>query len=375
MTLTRTVLPLLSACALAAPVALVVAPAASAASTTATSGTTLSQGASGTAVKRLQRLLAKAGFAVAVDGQFGADTTKAVRAFQGVTGLAGTGVADAATVRLLSATTRSTGRAASANNGGLSEVSARTRSKTLGDRLPVRRGMSGHDVKVLQGFLRKAGLRRVSIDGQFGRGTQIAVRRWERTAQRTVDGVVDAGDAVQLRDEVGAPRRSAAPATPPLADATAGDPATTTGAAPTRLAPGDRATIGPDGLAVAPASAPIEVQRFVAAGNQIAKKTYIYGGGHRADWKLDRGYDCSGSVSWGLHGAALVKTPMPSGSYTSWRLAGPGQWITIYTKSSHMYAVVAGLRFDTSGRSAKGTRWQTDMRSAAGYTVRHPEGL
>ena len=205
--------------------------------------------------------------------------------------------------------------------------------------------MSGHDVKVLQGFLRKAGVRRVSVDGQFGRGTQVAVRRWERTAQRHVDGVVDAGDAVQLRDEVGAPRGTAAAATTPAA----GKSTTTAAPAPTRLAPGDRATIGPDGLAVAPASAPVQVQRFIAAGNQIAKKTYIYGGGHRADWKLDRGYDCSGSVSWGLHGAGLVKTPMPSGSYTSWGLAGPGRWITIYTKSSHMYAVVAGLRFDTSG--------------------------
>jgi peptidoglycan hydrolase-like protein with peptidoglycan-binding domain len=369
LTLTRTVLPLLSACALAAPMALVAAPAASAAPRTASSATTLSQGASGTAVKRLQRLLAKAGFAVAVDGEYGSDTTKAVRAFQGVTGLTGTGAADASTVRLLSATTRSAGRAASANNGGFSEVTPR--SKTLGDRLPVRRGMSGHDVKVLQGFLRKAGVRRVNVDGQFGRGTQVAVRRWERTAQRHVDGVVDAGDAVQLRDEVGAPRGTAAAATTPAA----GKSTTTAAPAPTRLAPGDRATIGPDGLAVAPASAPVQVRRFIAAGNQIAKKTYIYGGGHRADWKLDRGYDCSGSVSWGLHGAGLVKTPMPSGSYTSWGLAGPGRWITIYTKSSHMYAVVAGLRFDTSGRSARGTRWQTDMRSAAGYTVRHPEGL
>ena len=372
MTLTRAVLPLMSACALAAPVALVAAPAASAAPRTASSATTLRPGASGTAVKRLQRLLAKAGFAVAVDGEYGSDTTKAVRAFQGVTGLTGTGVADASTVRLLSATTRSAGRAASANNGGFSEVSPR--SKTLGDRLPVRRGMSGHDVKVLQGFLRKAGVRRVSVDGQFGRGTQVAVRRWERTAQRHVDGVVDAGDAVQLRDEVGAPRGAAAATTTPAAGKSTTTAAPTT-TAPTRLAPGDRATIGPDGLAVAPASAPVQVQRFIAAGNQIAKKTYIYGGGHRADWKLDRGYDCSGSVSWGLHGAGLVKTPMPSGSYTNWGLAGPGQWITIYTKSSHMYAVVAGLRFDTSGRSARGTRWQTDMRSAAGYTVRHPEGL
>ena len=370
MTFTRTVVPLLSACALAAPVAVVAAPAASAASRTAGAGTTLSQGASGTAVKRLQRLLAKAGFAVAADGEYGSDTTKAVRAFQGVTGLTGTGTADVATLRLLSATTRNAGRAASANNGGFSEVAARTRSKTLGDRLPVRIGMSGHDVKVLQGFLRKAGVRRVSVDGQFGRGTQTAVRRWERTAQRHVDGVVDAGDAVQLREEVGAPRGTAASTTTPAAGTT---PAPST--APTRLAPGDRATIGPDGLAVAPASAPVQVQRFIAAGNQIAKKTYIYGGGHRADWKLDRGYDCSGSVSWGLHGAGLVKTPMPSGSYISWGLPGPGQWITLYTKSSHIFAVVAGLRFDTSGRSGHGTRWQTDMRSAAGYTVRHPEGL
>jgi hypothetical protein len=37
--------------------------------------------------------------------------------------------------------------------------------------------------------------------------------------------------------------------------------------------------------------------------------------------------------------------------------------------------VIAGLRFDTSGRADDGSRWDAEMRSARGYTVRHPEGL
>jgi len=144
-------------------------------------------------------------------------------------------------------------------------------------------------------------------------------------------------------------------------------------AAPTALAPGARAQIGSGGLAIAPASAPSVVRAIIAAGNQIATKPYVYGGGH-AHW-IDSGYDCSGSVSYALHGAGLLNQAMPSGSFEGWGDAGPGQWVTIYAKASHMFMVVAGLRFDTSGRSTHGTRWQTDMRSAAGYVVRHPPGL
>ena len=115
------------------------------------------------------------------------------------------------------------------------------------------------------------------------------------------------------------------------------------------------------------------MQAIIAAGNRIAKKPYVFGGGH-GKWN-DVGYDCSGSVSYALHGAGLLAQSMPSGSFESWGDAGPGQWVTLFAKASHIYMVVAGIRFDTSGRSIAGTRWQADMRSSAGYVVRHPPGL
>ena len=100
---------------------------------------------------------------------------------------------------------------------------------------------------------------------------------------------------------------------------------------------------------------------------------YKYGGGH-GKWD-DTGYDCSGSVSYALHGAGLLEDAMPSGDFVDWGDPGPGQWVTIYAHSGHMFMVVAGLRFDTSGRTRNNTRWQADMRSTSGYTVRHPPGL
>lgn len=133
------------------------------------------------------------------------------------------------------------------------------------------------------------------------------------------------------------------------------------------------ATLDATGRAVAPAAAPKAVKQIIAAGNKIAFKKYIYGGGHRK-WR-DKGYDCSGSVSYALRGAKLLKSPLASGDFIGWGEAGAGSWVTLYTKSSHIYMVVAGLRFDTSGRGQSGSRWQTASRSAKGYTVRHPVGL
>ena len=94
------------------------------------------------------------------------------------------------------------------------------------------------------------------------------------------------------------------------------------GTQPTQLAPGDMAQIGPDGLAIAPASAPDPVKAIIAAGNQIASKPYKYGGGH-GKWN-DTGYDCSGSVSYALHGAGLLDQALASGDMESWGDAGPG---------------------------------------------------
>ena len=126
-------------------------------------------------------------------------------------------------------------------------------------------------------------------------------------------------------------------------------------------------------VAVAPPGAPAVVQQIIAAGNRIARTPYIWGGGHRR-WE-DRGYDCSGSVSYALHGAGLLDAPRVSGDLGRWGAAGPGAWVTIYGNAGHVYMIVAGLRFDTSGQRLAGTRWQAARRSSRGFRVRHPIGL
>ena len=133
------------------------------------------------------------------------------------------------------------------------------------------------------------------------------------------------------------------------------------------------ASIGANGLAIAPAGAPPAVVAIIAAGNAIAHFPYRYGGGHDT-WR-DTGYDCSGSVSFALHGAGLLDTPMSSYDFPAWGEGGPGQWVTVYARQDHAYMVVAGLRFDTSASKGGGSRWTTEPRSPDGYVARHPAGL
>ena len=139
------------------------------------------------------------------------------------------------------------------------------------------------------------------------------------------------------------------------------------------LQTGPRARVLADGTAVAPDDAPEPVKRVIQAGNAIAKFPYKWGGGHGA-WR-DNGYDCSGSVSFALAGAGLLGSPLTSGGFMDWGASGPGEWITIYANSGHMFMVVAGLRFDTSGRGRAGTRWQEGARPTAGFVVRSVPGL
>jgi peptidoglycan hydrolase-like protein with peptidoglycan-binding domain len=317
----------------------------------AASAQTLRNGSHGAAVKELQRELKAAGIGVSADGQYGPATVTAVKRFQRAANLKLTGIADDGTQRRLR---QSIGGKSIRGSSGAYGYGSRARSSHLGDRIPLRRGMSGHDVKVLQDFLRRDHVT-TSVDGQFGTGTMRSVRRWERSSQRTVDGVVDAGDIAELRQEV------------------EGGDDPTVATQPTQLAPGDRATIDSNGLAMAPASAPQAVKDIIAAGNNIAHKPYRYGGGH-GRWN-DTGYDCSGSVSYALHGAGLLNTQLTSGEFETWGAAGAGQWVTIYANGGHVYMYVAGLRFDTSGLSSDGTRWHTSTRSSSGYVVRHPDGL
>jgi len=136
--------------------------------------------------------------------------------------------------------------------------------------------------------------------------------------------------------------------------------------------PGSRAVYR-DGIAYAPAAAPIEVQEAVWAANDLLDKPYVYGGGHQSF--RSAGYDCSGTVSYALNGAGLLDSPLDSSSFMSWGDAGKGRWITVYTNPGHAFVVIAGLRLDTSGPGEKGPRWRPGKYSTAGFKVRHPENF
>ena len=135
--------------------------------------------------------------------------------------------------------------------------------------------------------------------------------------------------------------------------------------------PSAPATLLPDGTAAAPAGAPAAIVAVIAAGNRIATLPYRWGGGH-ASWE-DTGYDCSGSVGYALHGGGLLEVTVTSGDLMSYGDPGPGAWITVYANRDHVYMVVGGLRFDTSG--ARPSRWQAASRPTDGYEIRHPPGF
>jgi hypothetical protein len=131
------------------------------------------------------------------------------------------------------------------------------------------------------------------------------------------------------------------------------------------------------GKAAAPKNAPVPVKRAIWAANQLRSKPYRYGGGHKSF--DDRGYDCSGTISYALAAAGLISTPMSSTEFRSYGERGAGKWITIYAREGHTFAVIAGLRLDTTpfdhytGKWAP--RWQTIYRPSRGFDARHPVGL
>ena len=162
----------------------------------------------------------------------------------------------------------------------------------------------------------------------------------------------------------------------PAAAQTSGGTQTPPTAEPTVA--GTRAKLTKKGIAIAPAGAPPAVISAIAAGNAIRKKPYRYGGGHRSFY--DTGYDCSGAVSYVLNGAGILAAPMPSGGFMGWAEPGKGAWITTYANKGHMYAVIAGLRWDTSAvgeplRRGSGPRWRATKRKPKGYLARHYPGL
>jgi cell wall-associated NlpC family hydrolase len=219
-------------------------------------------------------------------------------------------------------------------------------------------GAHGGDVKKLQRYLADAG-HRVTRDGEFGPRTQRALMATETELELRADGRATAREQRAIRRAVKDPGTGGAAyvAPPP----------------PEQVVPGAKGSVTADGFAVPPASAPEVVKEVVAAGNAIATTPYKWGGGH-ANWD-DTGYDCSGSVSYALHGGDLLDSALVSGDFARWGEPGTGRWITIYANGGHVYMVVAGMRFDTSARSRTGSRWTMEQRPSDGFSVTHPKGL
>jgi hypothetical protein len=142
--------------------------------------------------------------------------------------------------------------------------------------------------------------------------------------------------------------------------------------APVSTAAGESAQLT-GAKALAPAAAPPAVIAAVAAANSIAGLPYKWGGGHGSF--EDSGYDCSGAVSHVLNAIDALDDPLDSTGLKGWGERGRGDWITVYSNRGHAYIVIAGLRFDTSGRGGKGPRWRVEKRPSTGFVARHPDGL
>ncbi len=177
-----------------------------------------------------------------------------------------------------------------------------------------------------------------------------------------------------------APRHQPQPGAPTDATGATGETGAT---GPVTPPPGDWVWPAPPGgkysklrengrTAVAPKSAPRAVKRMIRAANSLTKKPYVWGGGH-ARW-YDRGYDCSGATSFVLRAGGVLSWPMVSGQLARWGSNGPGRWVRVYAHGTHVFMVIAGLRYDTSpwGYGDNGPRWRSTVRPTKGFALRHP---
>jgi cell wall-associated NlpC family hydrolase len=220
----------------------------------------------------------------------------------------------------------------------------------------IKPGMKGGDVKTLQRYLRRAG-HKIRADGAFGPTSQRALALVESDLELRVDGKATRREQKAIKNVLSNPTTGGATyiAPPPL----------------DKVVPGAKGTVNAQGYAIPPASAPQVVKDVIAAGNKIAKTPYKWGGGH-GSWN-DTGYDCSGSVSYALHGAGLLNSPLVSGDFPAWGRPGRGSWITVWGNGGHVYMYVAGMRFDTSARKTGGSRWTMQARSNSSFEASHPK--
>jgi peptidoglycan hydrolase-like protein with peptidoglycan-binding domain len=312
----------------------------------------------GAAVARLQAALH-----LSADGEFGPATEAAVRRLQARHGLTVDGVVGPATWSLVDVHGEETlapppsalpsppqehqAKAASAttdvsNESGSGEAPAGGEAHSSG---------GGNAVARLQSALR------MPVDGEFGPSTEAAVRRLQARHGLTVDGVV--GPSTWALVGI----HSESTLTPPASALVhESDEGASSGSGGSTSSTGGG---GGEGSGV--------VARVIAAGEEIATRPYVWGGGHGSFQSA--GYDCSGSVSYALHGGGLLSSPMDSSEFESYGEAGPGRDITIYANAEHVYMVVDGRRFDTVAQQEGGSRWSNSMSSTGGYVVRHPAGF
>ena len=305
------------------------------------------------AVSRLQSALK-----LSTDGQFGPETEAAVRRLQARHGLSVDGVVGPATWGVIDVSNEETltpppsALPAPPTAHQPSEPSAHVAVSNEDAGSPQAPTPSaGNAVSRLQHALGMA------PDGEFGPATEDAVRRLQERHGLHVDGVVGAETWALLGI-------SSEPELKPPASAMVHSESNSGGGSGEHSEGSSTSSAGGEGSSV--------VARVIAAGEEIATRPYVWGGGHGSFQSA--GYDCSGSVSYALHGGGLLSSPMDSTGFESYGEPGPGSHITIYANAEHVYMVVDGRRFDTVAQQEGGSRWSSSMTSTGGYVVRHPAG-